>query len=110
MLVERSELLDLLGLRPDTPAGSTQRYALRDTARRAIFSWGAGGNLTVEVSEELKGEDDQPLVTLSGTYLEDEDAFLMEARDHSGEASEPDDPRAAAALWRRLVRFMETVE
>lgn len=110
MLIERGELLELLGLRPETGAGSVQRYALAGTARRAVFAWGADGTLSVEVSEMIDTEDDQALLTLTGAFVPEDDAFLVEADDRSGETSDRTDPRAAAALWRRLVRFMEPTE
>lgn len=107
MLIDRKDLMDLLGLRTDTGPGAQQRYVLADSHRKALFAWDLDGALTAEVSEEVGGGEDGPMVSLKGDFVADEDAFDLTARDNSGESSEPADPRAAAALWRRLVRFME---
>lgn len=107
MLIERKDLMDLLGLLPETGPGSQQRYVMPGSRRGALFAWEESGAVTIEVSERVDGEDSDPVVSLSGSYFPEDDAFEIDAIDRTGEASEPADPRAVATLWRRLVRFME---
>lgn len=107
MLIERDELLQLLGLQGTLKPGSILRYVLPGSGRRARVAWGADGLLSADVTEDIDGEDAVSVVALEGRYRDADDAFDASGLDGSGESGDPRDPRSVAVAWRRMVRPME---
>lgn len=107
MLVERDEILSLLGPKATGAPGSSVSFVLAGTTRRARFEVGRDGGIYADVTEDV-GEDASEVVTLRVEQSPD-GASSATGRDLSGEASDPYDPRSAAAAWRRLVNPMTAV-
>lgn len=107
MLVEREEILTLLGPKAGVVPGSSLDFVLPDTTRRARIQLDPDGSIYADVTEDV-GEDPSEVVVLRVEPSPD-GAMSAFGRDRSGEASDPNDPRSAAAAWRRLVNPMTAV-
>jgi hypothetical protein len=59
------------------------------------------GNLSVSAAESAPGEESAAIAWLSGTPRED--GYDLVGQDRTGEASNSDDPRSAAAAIRRQI-------
>lgn len=67
----------------------------------ASISQDDDGNLSVAASESTPGEESTVIAWLSGTPRDD--GFDLTGEDRTGEASNSDDPRSAAAAIRRQI-------
>jgi hypothetical protein len=93
MLVEREEILSLLGPKAAGGPGSAVSFVLAGTTRRARFEVGRDGTIYADVTEDI-GEDASEVVTLRVEQSPD-GASSATGRDLSGEASDPNDPMTA---------------
>jgi len=108
MLVEREEILTLLGPKASALAGGATEFVLPDSTRRARIEVAEDGGIYADVTEGLDGEVTE-VVVLRAVPDPEGNGLDATGQDGSGEASEPRDPRAAAAAWRRLVNPMQAV-
>ena len=108
MLVEREEILKLLGPKAGALPGTFVEFVLPDSTRRARVELAQDGGIYADVTEDLEGEASE-VVVLRASPDPGGDGLLASGVDGSGEASDSRDPRAVAAAWRRLVNPMQAV-
>jgi hypothetical protein len=66
------------------------------------------GNLSVSASESAPGEESAAIAWMSGTPRED--GYDVAGQDRTGESSNSDDPRSAAAAIRRQINAIRQSE
>lgn len=108
MIVERATLLALMGLEGRFGNGASLMLEDEEGDLRATARWNEDG-FSADVTQALDGESSQPVLSLNGIYMLDDDSFDLEAEDLRPEASEPHDPNSVANAYRTLTRDMREV-
>ncbi len=108
MQVLRQELENLLGMAINLAHPFRANYVSADGDRRAYIGLDLSGTLQAEVTDHAF-DDAESVVAFSGDYDVDGDGFSLVSEDHTGDASDVQDPRSALVSFRRITRGMVTL-
>jgi hypothetical protein len=110
MFITNSELASALGVEAiDLTDGATWHLPGDGGAGVTVaISHDEDGALSVIASESAPGEESDAVAWLAGTPRED--GYDLTGQDRSGESSNSDDPRSAAAAIRRQLRTIVASE
>lgn len=113
MILTEAEIAEALGVTPEEVTNGAMWLlpALGGARVRAsIIRDADGGDIFVQVSEEVPGEGDSQVAWLSGSTTGAEGAFTVSGYDNTGEFSDSHDPRAVAAVIRRQIAAIRDSE